>query len=410
MRWRCAAGASACSFLPIHPSEGRASGGGWFARRAVYNSIVQRVAYVIWSLGLGGAEQVVIRLAAALDRSRFEPFVCCLNEPGKFAPQAERAGIEVLAFHKRHAVDPPVVARLADTFRRRSVDVVHTHLWGANLWGRIAARLARVGRVVITEHSLDDWKRGHHFFIDRRLASSAHELIAVSQQVRDFYERHSVGLGRWRVIYNGVDTTRPVARGRGESYRALGIPEDSPVVGMLGRIVAAKAPEVFLEAIAIAARRVPALRALVIGDGPLRGDAEKHSRRLGIAERTLFTGVREDVPELLAGMDVLAFSSTREGLSIAMLEAMAAGVPVVATNVGGNPELIESGVSGELVPVGDAQALATNIVEIVLDKRRSERLRANARRRVEDHFSLATMAASHEALYCGESAPTRVVR
>ena len=376
----------------------------------MYNLLVQRVAYVIWSLGLGGAEQVVIRLAAALDRNRFEPFVCCLNEPGQFASQAARAGIEVLAFNKRHAIDAVLVARLTDTFRRRGVDVVHTHLWGANLWGRIAARLAGVGRIVVTEHSVDVWKRGHHFFVDRRLASSAHELVAVSQQVREFYESRSIGPGRWRVIYNGIDTTRPVVRCRGEAYRALGIAEGSPVVGIVGRIVAAKAPEVFLEAIELAARRVPSLRALVIGDGPLRADAEERARRLGVADRTAFTGVRVDVPELLAGMDVLAFSSTREGLSIAMLEAMAAGVPVVATNVGGNPELIESGVSGQLVPAGDAQALAARIADVLLDKNLGARLRANARRRVEDHFSLAAMVASHEALYRGELDPPRAVR
>ena len=376
----------------------------------MYNLSVQRVAYVIWSLGLGGAEQVVIRLATALDRNRFEPFVCCLNEPGEFASQAARVGIEVLAFHKRHAVDAAVIARLTDTFRRRSVDVVHTHLWGANLWGRIAARLAGVGRVVVTEHNVDVWKRGYHLFIDRRLASSAHELIAVSRQVREFYESHSVGTGRWRVVYNGIDTARPLARGRGEAYRALGIPEGSPVVGMVGRIVAAKAPEVFLEAIAIASSRVPTLRALVIGDGPLRADAEERARRLGIGDRTVFTGVRGDVPDLLAGMDVLAFSSTREGLSIAMLEAMAAGVPVVATNVGGNPELIESGSSGQLVPAGDTPALAAKIADVLLDENLSERLRANARRRVEDHFSLAAMVASHEALYRGELEPSGGVR
>ncbi len=109
-----------------------------------------RVAYVIWSLDLGGAEQVVIRLAAALDRARCAPLIICLNEPGPFAGQAARAGVEVIALHKRGPVDLGALARLARLLRARRIDVVHTHLWGANLWGRIAARLAGVKTVIVT--------------------------------------------------------------------------------------------------------------------------------------------------------------------------------------------------------------------------------------------------------------------
>jgi glycosyltransferase involved in cell wall biosynthesis len=365
----------------------------------VDHELPRRIAFVIWSLGLGGAEQVVIRLAAALDRRRFDPIICCLNEPGKFAAQAERAGIEVLPFHKRGPIDLKLVRSLAATFRNRRIDAVHTHLWGASVWGRIAARIAGVRRIIVTEHNVDSWKGPHHLLIDRFLAPSTHALVAVSEQVRNFYEGHSVGRGRWKVIYNGIDTALPLVRERGESYRALGIPNDAPVVGLVGRIVAVKAPELFLKAVALASKDVPGLRALVIGDGPLRPEAEAHARRLGVEQRTVFTGLREDVPDLLAGMDVLVFSSTREGLSIAMLEAMAAGVPVVATRVGGNPELIDSGVSGFLVPSGDAPALAAHITDLLLDQSLAQRIRVAARRRVEERFSLAAMVAAYEALY-----------
>lgn len=365
---------------------------------------MQRIAFVIWSLEPGGAEKVVIRLAAALDRSRFEPIVCCLNERGRFAPQVERAGVEVIAFGKRGALDLRMVRALAATLRERRIDVVHTHLWGANLWGRLAARLAGVPRVVVTEHSVDTWKSGLHIAIDRLLSPLASDLVAVSGQVREFYESRSVGRGRWQVIYNGVES-QALPRARGAAYAELGIAADEPVVGLLGRLNPEKAPNLFLDAFERAAKRVPRLRALVIGDGPLRAEAEAHAKRLGIAERVVFCGVRQDVPELLAGMDVLASSSTREGFSIAILEAMTAGVPVVATRVGGNPELVEAGVSGELVESGDAAALAERIAAFLQDPARAAAIRRAARERVAREFSLEKMVAAYQNIYAVRPAP-----
>ena len=367
----------------------------------------RRVAFVIWSLGLGGAEQVVIRLAAALDRSRFEAVVCCLDEPGPFAPQAEEAGLEVVAMHKRGPVDPSAVWRLYRFFRDRAPDVVHTHLWGADLWGRLAARAAGVRNLVSTAHNVDTWKRGYHFAVDRRLAPRTTHLVAVSGQVREFYESHGVGRGRWRVIYNGILETKALPRVRGDAFRELGIGGDDRVVGLVGRLVPAKAPQVFLRAVARASARVPNLKALVVGDGPLRDSLREEVARLGLGSRVVFAGLRKDVPALLAGTDQVVFSSEREGLSIAMLEAMAAGVPVVATRVGGTPELIEDGASGILVPPGQPDVLGDRIAEVLLDAGLAGRLAAGARDRVGKRFSLHKMVADHQELYQDDRAAPR---
>jgi glycosyltransferase involved in cell wall biosynthesis len=358
-----------------------------------------RVAQVIWSLGLGGAEQVVIRLAASLDRRRFEPFVCCLDRPGPFAPQAEAAGLEVVALDKRGPLDARAAWRLARLLRSRRVDVVHTHLWGANLWGRLAALGARIPVIVTTEHNVDTWKRAHHLAIDRALAPVTTHLVAVSQQVLEFYETRGVGRGRFRVVHNGVDTSAAPRRGRGAAFLGLGLGTDDPVVGLVGRLVPAKAPEVFLRALALAAARVPGLRGLVVGDGPLRPQVEAEARRLGLGSRVAFAGVRQDVSDLLPGLDALVFSSLREGLSMAMLEAMAAGVPVVATDVGGTPELIVHGVTGLLVPPGRPDRLCDALVELLEDAAAGDAIRQAARRCADEHFSLAKMTAAHEALY-----------
>lgn len=358
-----------------------------------------QVAQVIWSLGLGGAEQVVIRLAKGVDRRRFEPVIICLDRPGPFATEAEADGIEVVALDKRGPLDVRAVARLARLLRSRRIDVVHTHLWGANLWGRLAAAAVRVPVVVTTEHNVDTWKRSYHLALDRALAPAATHLVAVSGEVRGFYEARGVGRGRWRVVHNGVDVGAAPRRERGEAFRALGLDEADRVVGLVCRLVPAKAPEVFLHALALAAARVPALRGLVVGDGPSRAEAEALARRLGLAERVVFAGLRRDVPDLLPGLDALVFSSLREGLSMAMLEAMAAGVPVVATAVGGTPELITHGVTGLLVAPGRPEDLADAVVSLLEDAPAADRLRDAARRRVEERFSVARMIEAHEALY-----------
>ena len=374
-----------------------------------------KIGYLIWSLGLGGAEQVVIRLASALDRARFEPVIICLNEPGAFAPQATQAGIEVVAVRKRGPLDLGALVRLARLLRERRLQIVHTHLWGANFWGRVAARLAGVPVIVATEHNVDTWKRWHHFVLDRWLARRTTHLVAVSQQVKAFYEAHGVGRGRWRVVYNGIDSSLARPRGRRAAYQALGIGTTEPVVGWIGRLVPAKAPEVFLDAVARAAKTLPALKVLVVGDGPSRAAVEAHARRRGLEQSIRFTGVRQDVPELLAGMDALVFSSEREGLSMAMLEAMTSGVPVVATRVGGTPELIEDGVSGLLVEPGRPEELAGRLLELLQDRTRAEQIRQAARARVEREFSLRAMVEAHEALYATShlspltSCPVKVV-
>jgi len=358
-----------------------------------------RVAYVIWSLGLGGAEQVVIRLAAGLDRRRFEPLICCLDERGSFAAQAEQAGIEVVALGKRGPLDAGAAYRLARLLRSRRIQVVHTHLWGGNVWGRLAALWARAPTIVTSEHNLDTWKNLHHLLIDRALAPATTRLVAVSQQVREFYEARGVGRGRWHVIYNGVDTRLVPARGRGAAFRDLGLGGGAPVVALIGRLVPAKAPDVFLRAVARAAVRLPALRALVVGDGPLRSELEGEAQRLGLAGRVIFTGLRKDVPELLAGLDAVLFSSVREGLSLTMLESMAAGVPVIATEVGGTPELITHGRTGLLVPPGQPERLAQALVGLLEDPAGSAAIREAARTRVEERFSLSSMIEAHAELY-----------
>lgn len=358
-----------------------------------------RIGHVIWSLGLGGAEQVVIQLAAESVRRGHEVGVYTLDAPGTFAAQAEAAGVRVVSVAKRSRYDVTVLARLAGEFRRARLDVVHTHLWGAHVWGRLAAAIARVPVVVATEHNLDTWKPGGYFVADRLLSRLTTHLVAVSGPVQEFYEQRGVGRGRWHVIRNGIAVAPDAPRRLGEAHRGLGLSDGDRVIGWVGRLVPAKLPGDFLEAVSLAAARVPRLRALVVGDGPLRQEAEARARELGVRDRVVFAGLRKDVPELLGGMEALVFSSEREGLSIAMLEGMAAGVPIVATRVGGTPELVDDGRSGLLVPPHAPGELAAAITRVLEDDALAATLARGARETIAGRFSFDAMASAYEGLY-----------
>lgn len=165
-----------------------------------------KVLYIIWSLGLGGAERVVINLAKGLDKTKFNPLICCLNDKGIFAQELEKEGIKVLELKKTWKFDFTVIKKLTAIIKENRIDIVHTHLWGANFWGRIAAQKAGVPVIVATEHNSDTWKTHLHFMLDRFLARKTDKIIAVSNSVKEFYVSKGIRAEKIEIIYNGIET------------------------------------------------------------------------------------------------------------------------------------------------------------------------------------------------------------
>ncbi|MFH0896368.1 MAG: glycosyltransferase [Bacteroidota bacterium] len=396
------------------------------------------ILYVIWSLGLGGAEQVVINLAKGLDKTKFQPFVCCLNDEGQFADVLKKEGIQVFALTKARGLDFSVIPKLVKIIKENNIQIVHTHLWGANFWGRMAAKSASVP-VVITEHNVDEWKSPLHFLIDRFLFKKTDCFIAVSAAVRSFYSaKLRVPAEKIKVVYNGIQANESQGHKvtKSQVKASLGIKDDEKVIAIIGRLVSQKGHEFFLKAFArlVSSRlsledasREPfrqglasKVKALIVGDGPLKNSLQSTVHSQQLEEKVKFLGLRKDVPEILSITDILVLSSTREGLPMILLEAMAAGVIVVATRVGGTPEVVEDGVNGYLVESGDVEGLRRKI-EYVLkadDDSRSnldnvenspfrqgstslgiDEIRNNARKTVEEKFSLGKMVGEHEEIY-----------
>ena len=357
------------------------------------------VMYVIWSLGLGGAEQVVIRLAVGLDRRRFSPLIVCLNEPGPFASQARRAGIEVLALHKRGAIDLGMLIRLVRLMRQRRPQIVHTHLWGANCWGRIAARLAGVPVLIAHEHGMQPWRRAPHFVFDAVVARITHRILFASHQVMQTYQRKTrTAPAKCRVIPNGV-AWNGGSEDRERLRAAQGCARGDRLIISVGRLSPEKGYADLLRAFAILARRVPEARLILIGDGPERDALQRLHVQCGVQGAVTFAGAQEQVGSWLAAADLYVQPSRREGLPLAVLEAMAAGVPVIATQVGDLERLITDGHDGHLVPAASPDALAAKMLEVLERLDGQGPLIHAARRLVRGRYALAQMVREVETVY-----------
>ena len=357
------------------------------------------VLYVIWSLGLGGAEQVVMALAKGLDRTKFTPLVACLNEAGPFSEFLQKEGVRVISLGKKGKFDLSVIPKLIRIMKKYQIQIVHAHLFGGSLWGRIAAKLAGVQGIVTTEHSYAG-KSKSALWIDRVLAGITDRIIVVSEEIKHFYaQKLNINPDKLQVIYNGVALSLFNGTNQDGFRKELGVGKETPLLGMIGRLTPVKAHEVLFEAIVHLQERFPSLVALIIGEGERRQELEKLCRERGVEQNVRFLGLRKDIHRLLSYLDISVLSSDSEGFSMTLLEAMAAGLPVVATAVGGTAELVVENETGFLVPPRNPAALANRIEQLLNDKALAEKMGAQGRQRVEKHFTLQRMILETESLY-----------
>ena len=359
-----------------------------------------RVLYLIWSLDFGGAEQVVADLARKLDRQTFKPIVGCLNGKGRLAPLLEREGIKVFALCKKPGFDFFLIPKLLNLIRTERIDLIHTHLFTANLWGRLAGKLSGVP-VISSEHGMDNWRKGFRLTLDRWLTPACKRIVFVSKAVKQFYMAKNGSInGKSRVIYNGINVANFQVPDEAQAVReSLGLNDQNKVIGIVGRLVPEKAHVDFIEAIQLLKEKHKSVVGLVVGEGELMNRLKKRVQDAHLQNHIVFTGFRSDMPRLYQAMDVCVLSSLREGFPLTVLESMAAGIPVVATKVGGVVELIEDGKDGLLISPGDSPALVEAIRRILEDQELKSVLVQNAKEKVRDYFSIEKMVNDHASLY-----------
>jgi glycosyltransferase involved in cell wall biosynthesis len=372
------------------------------AVRPVRLAVVMDLTYV------GGAEVLLLELFRRFDPRAVLPRLICLREAGPLADDFRAAGLDVEVLHRTGRFDLRTLPRLVRSLRRNGTDVVlvNHHHRAALALGRIAACLTRSANVVAA-HDMDLASVGGRVLprwtVDTLAFADA--LILLSESQRDYLHRRE-GVGRSRlattreaVIANGIAMPEvPTAANRSSARLAVGASEGDFVVGIVARLSAQKAHDVLFAAVAKAACEVPRIRLVVIGGGERESELRSLAEDFGIGERTRFLGIRRDVAELLPGLDVACLSSVHEGVPITLIEAMAAGLPVVATDCGAVRDLVVDGETGFVVPVGDADQLAARLVRLAGDDALRTRLGTHGRRRAEQNHEIGRTAAAYEDL------------
>jgi sugar transferase (PEP-CTERM/EpsH1 system associated) len=361
------------------------------------------VLHLITELDTGGAQTALLRLLAGLDRDRFRPAVACLYNGDKPVAQRIRSlGIPVTDLEMTAKWRLDALWRLYRLLRQQRPDILHTWMFHANFPGRLLGRLAGVP-IIITSRRNEDIGGALRECLNRWTARLDDRVIAVCEVARRAeIERARVSPEHVVTIYNGIDVERFSPTG-GESVsrvrREFGIPAGVPLVGAVGRLHPQKDFAGLLHSLTEVQKHVSPIRLLLAGEGELRDDLETRARSLGISRIVTFAGFRSDVAEILAACDVFVLPSLWEGMPNVVLEAMAVGLPVVATQVGGVPEIVLDGKTGLLVPPGDSETLAQALIRLLRDLDLRSRMGRAGRRRVEQYFSANQMVLETEALY-----------
>lgn len=358
-----------------------------------------RLALCITDLDPGGAERSLVQLVTRLDRKHWEPAVFCLSGPGLLAAELRTAGVPVICLGAKHWKQAGVVLRLARELRQFRPAILQTFLFHANLAGRIAGRLAGI-KTIVSGIRVAEKRSRIRLWFDRWTNGLVRANVCVSQAVADFsISQGGLSTKKTVVIRNGVDVAR-FAGAVPVDVTTLGIPRGSQVLLTIGRLDRQKGLSTLIEAAAIVTPKFPQAHFLWVGDGPQRSELERLIREKGLAGRIHLAGWRPDVAELLAGGTALILSSLWEGLPNVILEAMASGLPVVATRVEGTSELVIEGRTGLLVPAQSPQDLAVAIEDILSNPAQATSIGRSGRERAAAEFSWDKMVAGYCELYC----------
>ena len=360
-----------------------------------------RVLEIIPTLDRNGAEKQLTLLAAGLPRDEFDVHVCALTRGGPLAEPLHAAGVPLTVIGKSWKFDPAAYWRLRRHILQVRPDIVHTWIFAANCYGRQAAFSAGVKHVLAGERCVDPWKRWHELAIDRHLAKRTQRIVTNSSGVREFYVRHGLPQEKFVVIPNGIAPFAPVEPlSREHLLRELGLSGETRLIGAVGRLWPQKRYKDLIYATELL-QNLHDVHLLIVGDGPQRWRLERYAWQLKLDDRIHFLGERDDVPRLLPHCEVFLLGSDYEGQSNALMEAMLAARPVVASDIPGNRDLVVPGETGFLVPVGDRAEFARRTNVLLNDRELATKLGAAGRQRMLAEFSVEKMVRRYAELYRG---------
>ena len=360
---------------------------------------MKRILHVIPTLDRSGAEKQMSMLVRGLPKDEFDLHVCVLTRTGPLETELREAGVPLTFINKRWRADPMAYFRLRRAVERLKPDLIHTWLFAANSYGRAAGIARGVKCLVAGERCVDPWKGWLELSIDRRLARRTKRIVANSPGVQEFYVGQGLPAEKFVVIPNGIRPATPSPVTRDELLAELGITESCFLIGLVGRLWAQKRIKDAIWAADLLKVIRKDFHLLVIGEGPHRPRLEIFRDQCRMADRVHFLGHRSDVPRLLPHFDVFWSASAYEGQSNSIMEAMAAGVPVVGTDIPGTRDLVVHGQTGFLVPLGDRAAIARQTNTLFNDAALRQRFGQSGRERMLSEFTVEQMIQRYAELY-----------
>jgi glycosyltransferase involved in cell wall biosynthesis len=353
---------------------------------------------------VAGAEVLIAEIIRRL-RGRIEPTILCLDAVGQLGERLRDEGIAVECLHRRPGRDWRVPWRLARVATERQLQVVHAHQYTPFFYAALGRLLGRATyRLILTEHGrhypdiVSPKRRRVNRWILSRYADAVNAVCRFSAEAlaqNDGFRRRPV-----EVIENGIEWQRyDTQRDRAALRAKLGLDQARRYIAIVARFHPVKDHATLIRAFELVAKRHSDADLLLIGDGPLRPDLEAQVRSLHLDGRVNFMGVRSDVPDLLQAGDIFTLTSVSEAASLTLLEAMAAGLPVVVTDVGGNPEIVRPGVDGYLAPRGDAAGIADALNRLLANPQQAQLMGASGQQRVRDHYALDRTIERYDQLY-----------
>ena len=356
--------------------------------------------HLIHKLGAGGAENGIINIVNHINQTLFESSICSFAGKGNHTERIDRNYTTLFEFDKKTGNDFRVPLKLFNLYRKWNPDIVHTHTWGTVCEGLIAAKLARVPVIIHGEHgTIQQQKR--NIYVQRYLWDMADQVLSVSNTHRDRLSK-TIGYpkSKIKVIMNGVDTERFQVDGQNKSVRKkFGIRKDEIIVGTVGRLVPVKNQTLLIHAFGEVSKSCSTCKLVLVGDGLLKEELSLLAFSLGISDKVIFLGQRYDIPNILKVLDIFVLSSISEGMSNTILEAMSSGLPVIATHVGGNPEIVKNNETGILVASDNKEAMTSAIISMIEDPQKRKKMGRCGRKLAKDKFSLRAMVNNYETLY-----------
>lgn len=360
------------------------------------------ILHIVEDLNIGGVEELVRIIVTGLDREKYNIHICCIEEGGQTAQELMAAGIKVDILGLKSYHNLFNILKLVKYIKERKIDIIHTHMYFASSFGRIAAILAKTPILISTSYSnYFEYKR-RNILMEYFLANFTDRIIAASNSIKEFtVKQQKISPDKFTVIYDCASSDKFSKNIDSISIKKdLGIELDYSVVGCVARLDVVKGIAYLIQAASEVLRRIPKVKFLIVGDGLLRKELEELSINLGIKDKIIFAGSRRDIPEMLSVMDIFVLpSALREGCPLAILEAMAMSKPVIASRLGGIPEEVQDEKSGILVPPKDSLALAEAIQKLLSDKNLAKDMGKIGRKIFEDKFSKEIMLKKIESLY-----------